>query len=94
MTDKTIQERAKASAESKEGFVLEPVELAPYRIGYETGYKSALESEEVKAMREAVSNALDLLGHNENDYACGEGNIKDACIELSNCLTQFKLPKR
>jgi hypothetical protein len=30
--------------------------------------------------------ALDLLGHNENNYAVGEGNIKDACKELEAAI--------
>jgi hypothetical protein len=30
--------------------------------------------------------AIDLLGHNDNNYAVGEGNIKDACKELEAAI--------
>jgi len=38
------------------------------------------------SLRKAAYSALDLLGHLEHNYACGESNIKDACLELEQAI--------
>jgi hypothetical protein len=58
------------------------------------GYKAALLSihpsagEKEGGSQQVIKSALETLGHFNDDYAVGEGNIRDACLQLESLLSQ------
>jgi hypothetical protein len=48
----------------------------------------------VEDVRKVLLNSIDLLGYNEDDYAVGEGNIKDACCEIKEFLDKLPSPPK
>jgi len=56
------------------------VEANQYRALYETTLSDN------KRLRDVVESALEQLGFYDDDYAVGEGNIKDTCIELKSAV--------